>query len=179
MIATIRPATLWDLYAIEYLGRRGLEEAGQLYPVYDLGHMLKGFIDSIERAMVYVAEVEHEEIDADARSATHGKMIIGALVMGVTCWPQAPRVQMMTNEHLYVLPEHRSATVDGVSVGRALINIMTSIADKGNVPILFNGTFGKDVEVMRRLMERSGFQAIGHTFMYQPVKATAKADEAA
>jgi len=159
----IRSAVLWDLFWIEGLGRQGLNESGQLYPAYDLGHMLKGFIDSIEQGLVYVA--------AD------GDSIVGALIVGVTSWPQSPRHQMLTNEHLYVLPEFRARkTADGKHVGIALMDVLIDASDRGKIPILLRNTFGKDPELMGKLAERKGFKPIGGTYLYQP---EAKLDERA
>ena len=167
----IRAASLYDLFQIEALGRRGLEEAGQLYPAYDLPHMLKGFIDSIAAGLVFVA-TEH----LDER---HEK-IVGALIITISAWPQAPKVSMLENEHLYVLPDYRArATESGTPVGTALINILTQMADVAGVPVLFRQTFGGDrVEARARLAERKGFATIGSYHIYMP-KPKDDAQEAA
>lgn len=155
----IRTATLWDLFWIEALGRRGLDEAGQLYPAYDLGHMLKGFIDSIEKGLAYVAVAKGDE----------GERIIGALIVGIISWPQSPRDQMVTNEHLYVLPEYRARKVaDGRLVGIALIDILRDMANRACVPAVFRATFGTEPEAIGKLAERSGFRTIGGTYIYEP-----------
>ena len=163
---SIRRASLYDLFQIEALGRRGLEEAGQLYPAYDLPHMLKGFIDSISAGLVFVA------VDGDK--------VVGALVVTISAWPQAPQVSMLENEHLYVLPEYRArATESGTSVGDALIDILTRMADTAGVPVLFRQTFGGDrVDARARLAERKGLTTIGSYHIYMP-KPKADQSEAA
>jgi GNAT superfamily N-acetyltransferase len=166
---TIRSASYYDLFEIEALGRHGLEEAGQLYPAYDLPHMLRGFITSIERGLVFVATEKVNE----AR-----EKIVGALIVGICTWPQNPRVEMIENEHLYVLPDYRSrATATGIPVGTALINIMKQMAEAAGVPAHFRQTFGGDhVEARARLAERSGFTTIGTNHVFMP---KAKAEDAA
>lgn len=167
----IRRATLYDLFQIEALGRRGLEEAGQLYPAYDLPHMLKGFIDSIAAGLVFVAT---ERVDE------RRERIVGALIVSITAWPQAPNVSMLENEHLYVLPDYRArATESGTPVGTALINILTEMADTAGVPVLFKQTFGGDrVEARARLAERQGFETIGTYHIYTPKPKTEQSEAA-
>lgn len=154
--AKIRTATLLDIYAVEALGRHALEESGRLYGGYNLSYVLKGIIDSIDRGLIYLAETEDQTI-------------IGGLVISLTSWPQAPDQPLLTNEHLYVLPDHRSRTVDdGRLVGMALIDILQDMSNTAKVPVVFNTTFGTDMDVTDRLMKRAGFRTIGGSYLYQP-----------
>jgi hypothetical protein len=166
---TIRTATFLDLFSMAELGRLGWEEAGTPYPRYDVAVMLKDLIDAINHGLVFIAEMRVAETDFN--------MPIGGLVMSFTKWPHSPNVPLLTNEHLFVLPDHRSKkTKDGVLVGKALLNIMLEVSDGSKTPILFRSNYGKNNEAIQRLMEQSGFMAIGHTFLYQPaVKDSDKA----
>lgn len=175
MTATIRPGHLGDIYHVEALGRRALEEAGHLADGYDPAAVLAQAVDSLKKGLVYFAEIDHEEVDVESRSVTVSPMIIGAIVIGLTAWPHAPDATMITNEHLYVLPEHRATkTANGVSVGRALLDVMCRMSDQYGVKALFRASYGENPDAIEALVKRAGFKPLGVFALYEPVVAVAE-----
>lgn len=161
MTATIRPGHLGDIYHVEALGRRALEEAGHLADGYDPAAVLAQAVDSLKKGLVYFAEVDGQPI--------------GAIVIGLTAWPHAPDATMITNEHLYVLPEHRATkTADGMAVGRALLDVMCRMSDQYGVKALFRASYGENPDAIEALVKRAGFKPLGVFALYEPVVAVAE-----
>ena len=160
MSVTIRPGHLGDIYHVEALGRHALEEAGHLADGYDPAAVLSQAIESLQKGLVYFAEDDEQ--------------IIGAIIVGLTAWPHAPKETMLTNEHLYVMPEHRAKhTADGMTAGRALLEVMKAMADHAKVKALFRASYGENPDAIEALVKRAGFKPLGVFALYEPSAAAA------
>jgi hypothetical protein len=172
----IRIANSYDLFALERLMAKGVEESKGLFPDYDQSHFFHTALRMLEREMVFVAcQFEEKQF-----------RIVGCLALDGRTWAWNPRVIVLESVHYYVLPEARTATLeDGKTLlwdallmaGKTLAEVASTVvlADGSKqfrpVPLRIDNFFRiEDARAAAKdeLMKRAGFSYVGGNHLYIP-----------
>ncbi len=169
----VRPVQKWDLWALELLLAKGIEESDGLLPDYDPLHFAHTAINMIAAGLIYVAV----EIDEAAKQ----EKIVGCLAMEAKSWSWNADVRLIESVHFYVLPEVRGRQLaDGKTpVWEGLLKAGQALADGAGMPLR--------VEILHKLddrgtakdelMKRAGFSYTGGNHLYLPKAAAQQAAE--
>lgn len=175
----IRLANPYDLFALENLLAKAIDESNGLYPDYDQDHFFHSSLILINKKFVFVAV----SIDEAAKK----ERILGCLALEPKKWAHNPHAPILEGVYFYVLPEGRTATLeDGKTpLWRALIDAAKSLAtmasySKDNegqvhfmpIPLRIELMFmlGTDNRAGAKdeLMKTAGFSYTGGNHIYVP-----------
>jgi hypothetical protein len=172
----IRIATSYDLFALERLMAKGIEESQGLLPDYDQQHFFHTALKLIEMSLVFVACEFSDKMFK----------IVGCLALDGRHYAWNPRVVVLESVHYYVLPEARAATLeDGktllwdalLQAGKTLAEVRSTVfLNDGSkqfhpVPLRIDNFFRIDdarAAAKDELMKRAGFSYIGGNHLFIP-----------
>lgn len=170
----IRAATPYDLFALELMLAKGIEESAGLLPDYDQMHFFHTAINMCAAGLVFVA-AERDDV------AKHEKLV-GCLNLDGKTWAWNKTVTILESVHFYVLPEARGRTLeDGkTAVWEGLLQAGQALADAAGVPMVINVIHQVGAEnragAKDELFKRAGLQYMGGNHLYLPKpKAAEKA----
>ncbi len=185
----VRSANRYDIFALEALMKRALEESGGLLPPYDVDCFDDGAKALIRAGTVFVAV----ELSEDRKR----EKVVGCLALRPTTWHWNSNITLLESVHFYVLPEARKVRLhDGKTLiweallecGKQLANI-ASYRERpdGNtafsatalrIDMLFSlggeeGAADNRAIAKDEIMKRFGFQYVGgnHVFIPKEVQA--------
>ncbi len=161
----VRRGNVYDLFAVELLLARGLEESNGLLPGYDQLPTLHSALNMLHSGCVFLAC----EIIDDKR-----ERVVGCLALNPEKWSWNSDAEVLRSVHYYVLPEARSWTLDDgkTLAAEALREVGCALADAAGLPMIIeqlhqvgpdNRAAAKD-----RMFERAGMSYVGGNYVYLP-----------
>lgn len=100
----IRLANPYDLFALENLLAKAIDESGGLYPDYDQAHFFHSSLMLIDKKFVFVG--------CSVNEAEKKERILGCLALEPKKWSHNPHAPILESVYFYVLPEGRAVTLD-------------------------------------------------------------------
>ena len=163
---SIRRGNVYDLFALEFLLSKGLEESNGLLPDYDQLPTLHKSLDMLHTGSVFVA--------CEGDEAARSEKIVGCLALNPEAFSWNSAVVVLRSVHFYVLPAFRARTLaDGVTlVFDGLRRVGSDLADAANMPMIIEQLHqvGPDnrAEAKDELFKRAGLSYVGGNFVYLP-----------
>lgn len=162
----IRPGKVYDLFALEWLLMKGIEESNGLLPNFDQLPTLHQGLDMLYTGTVFVACEIHE--------AGKRERIVGCLALNAEKFSWNASATVLRSMHFYVLPEARAHTLaDGKSlVFEGLLAAGQALSDAAGVPLLVEQLHqvGPDNRAAAKdeLFKRAGLAYVGGNHAYLP-----------
>ena len=118
----IRPANFYDLFALESMLAKAIDESGGLYPDYDQVAFFHSSIELIKQGFVFCA--------CSINEAAKQERLLGCLALEPKKWVHNPSIPIIESVYFYVVPEARKITLDDgkTLLWRGLIETAKSVA---------------------------------------------------
>lgn len=186
----VRLANRYDLFALEALMKKALEESGGLLPPYEPEHFMHTALGMISKQLVFVAV----EVSEDKKR----ERVVGCLALDPKTWHWNPQALLLESVHFYVLPEARKVKIhDGklliaealLACGKQLATV-SSYHRQGDgstafiptplrIDMLFQlggeGTTDNRAAAKDEVMRGCGFLYVGGNHVFIPREEAAKA----
>lgn len=160
----IRRGNVYDLFALELLLAKGIEESNGLLPDYDQLPTLHKGLNMLHAGAVFVA--------CEIREKT--ERIIGCLALNGEAFSWNSSSEVLRSVHFYVLPDARAHTLDdGKTLAfEGLRAAGCALADAAQMPLIIEQLHqvGPDnrAEAKDELFKRTGMSYVGGSYVYLP-----------